>query len=201
MDKRYTLQDGDALVIVDMQNCFLPGGNLAIAGSDRALKPVNRLSRIFEHQERPLAFSRDWHPPDHVSFKEQGGPWPAHGVAGTKDAAFSPELNIPVTAAVFSKATVKNSEEYSAFLAKSENGLTLKSWLEKHDIKRVWMAGLATDYCVLNTVLDLLKAGYAVIVLTDAIHAVNGKAGDGERALAEMVSQGAQTAKTSQVED
>jgi nicotinamidase/pyrazinamidase len=201
MEKQYALQNGDALIVVDMQNCFLPGGNLAIPGSDRVIKPVNRMIRIFEHRGLPLAFSRDWHPADHISFKEQGGPWPAHGVAGTEDAAFSPALDLPVTAAVFSKATEKNSEEYSAFLAKTDNGITLQSWLEKHKIKRVWIGGLATDYCVLNTVADLRKAGYAVFVLTDAVHAVNVTTGDGERALAEMASQGAEMVKTSQVED
>ena len=98
MDKQYTLQDGDTLVVVDMQNCFLPGGNLAISGSNRVIRPVNRMIGIFERRGLPLAFSRDWHPADHISFQEQGGPWPAHGVAVTEDAAFSPELNIPVTA-------------------------------------------------------------------------------------------------------
>ena len=156
---------------------------------------------IFERRGLPLAFSRDWHPADQISFQEQGGPWPAHGVAGTEDAAFSPELDLPVTAAIFSKATVKDREEYSAFLAKSETGQTLQSWLKQHEIKRVWIGGLATDYCVLNTVADLRQAGYAVIVLTDAVHAVNVVAGDGERALAEMVSQGAEMVETGQVEE
>lgn len=201
MEKPYALQKGDALLVVDMQNCFLPGGNLAISGSDRVIKPVNRMIRIFEHRGLPLAFSRDWHPADHVSFQEQGGPWPAHGVAGTEDAAFSPALHFPLEATVFSKATIKNSEEYSAFLAKSETGLTLKSWLEEHKIKRVWIGGLATDYCVLNTVADLRKADYPVIVLTDAVHAVDVTKGDGERALAEMAAQGAQMIETGQVED
>jgi nicotinamidase/pyrazinamidase len=199
MEKPFALQDGDALLVVDMQNCFLPGGNLAIPGSDRVIKPVNRMIRFFEHRGLPLAFSRDWHPADHVSFKEQGGPWPTHGVAGTDDAAFSPALDLPVTAAVFSKATTKNSEEYSAFLAKNETGMTFQSWLEKHAIKRVWIGGLATDYCVLNTVADLRQAGYAVIVLTDTVHAVNVTAGDGERALAEMAAQGAEMVETDQV--
>lgn len=201
MGKPYALQKGDALLVVDMQKCFLPGGNLAISGSDRLIKPVNRMIGIFEHRRLPLAFSRDWHPADHVSFKEQGGPWPAHGVAGTEDAAFPPELDLPITGTVFSKATTKNSEEYSAFLAKSETGLTLQGWLEKNAIKRVWIGGLATDYCVLKTVLDLRKAGYAVFVLTDAVHAVDVTKGAGERALAEMATQGAQLVETSGVED
>lgn len=201
MEKRYALQNGDALIVVDMQNCFLPGGNLAISGSDRVIKPVNRMIRLFEIRGLPLAFSRDWHPADHISFQEQGGPWPAHGVAGTQDAAFSPELALPVTANVFSKATTKNSEEYSAFLAITDNDITLQAWLEKHKIKRIWICGLATDYCVLNTVADLRKAGYAVFVLTDAVHAVNVTQGDGESALAEMVSQGAETVQTEQVKE
>jgi nicotinamidase/pyrazinamidase len=201
MEKRYALQDGDALLVVDMQNCFLPGGNLAISGSNRVLQPVNQMIKAFIKRGLPMAFSRDWHPADHISFKEQGGPWPAHGVAGTNDASFSPELNLPAGGAVFSKATTKNTEEYSAFLATGENELTLQSWLAKHNVNRVWIAGLATDYCVLNTVLDLRQAGYAVMVLTDAVHAVNVAEGDGERALTEMSSLGAEMVETDQVEE
>jgi nicotinamidase/pyrazinamidase len=201
MKKRYRLQSGDALVVVDMQNCFLPGGNLGIAGSDVIIAPVNRMIRMFAQKGLPTALSRDWHPPDHVSFKEQGGPWPAHGIAGTTDAAFSPALTIPAGAAIFSKATDRNSEEYSAFHAKSDTGQTLKQWLEAHQIKRVWIGGLATDYCVLNTVQELQEARYVTMVLTDAIYAVNVTAGDGDRALAAMAGWGADRAETNQVED
>jgi nicotinamidase/pyrazinamidase len=201
MGKQYALQNGDALLVVDMQNCFLPDGNLGIPGSNQVIEPVNLMIRLFGKRGLSLAFSRDWHPPNHISFQEQGGPWPVHGVADTVDAAFSADLIIPVGAAIFSKATEKEQEEYSAFLAKDETGLTLQSWLKNHAIKRVWIGGLATDYCVLNTVADLRKAGYAVIVLTDAVYAVDVTAGDGERALAEMVSLGALMAETGQVKD
>jgi len=198
MDKRYALQDGDALVVVDMQNCFLPGGTLGITGSDRIMQPINRMIRLFAKRKLPVALSRDWHPSDHISFREQGGPWPAHGVAGTVDAAFSPELIIPDGAVVFSKATDRTREEYSAFLAKAESGLTLHSWLGKHAVKRIWIGGLATDYCVLNTTVDMLQAGYRVMVLIDAVFAVNVK--DGDRALAEMTSRGAEMVLTDQIE-
>lgn len=200
MDKRYALQNGDALVVVDMQNCFLPGGTLGITGSDRIVEPVNRMIRLFMKQRHPIALSRDWHPPGHISFKEQGGPWPVHGVAGTFDAAFSSELIIPDGAVVFSKATDKDHEEYSAFLAKTESGLTLHSWLEEHAVTRIWIGGLATDYCVLNTVMDMLQAGYRVMVLIDAVFAVNVGTGDEERAIAEMIARGAKMVMTGQIE-
>lgn len=200
MGERYRLQTGDALVAVDMQNCFLPGGKLGIAGSNRIIAPINRMIRIFERKGLPIAFSRDWHPPDHISFQEQGGPWTAHGVAGTADAAFSPELIMPATAVIFSKATDKTREEYSAFHAKSDSGLTLQTWLEQSNAKRVWIGGLATDYCVLNTALDLRNAGYAVVVLTDAVYAVNVHPGDGDRALANMTARGAEMVKSDEVE-
>lgn len=201
MGKRYRLQTGDALVAVDMQNCFLPGGNLGIAGSDRIIEPIDHMIRIFTQKKLPIALSRDWHPSDHISFREQGGPWPAHGIAGTTDAAFSSELIIPEGAVIFSKATDKYSEEYSAFHAKSDTGLTLQAWLEQKNTQRVWIGGLATDYCVLNTVRDLRQAGYAVMVLTDAVYAVNVTAGDGDRALADMATRGAELVETTQIED
>jgi len=200
MDKRYALQEGDALVIVDMQNCFLPGGTLGINGSDRIIPPVNRTIEAFAKREFPIALSRDWHPPGHISFAEQGGPWPVHGVAGTVDAAFSPELIIPGGAVVFSKATDRDHEEYSAFLAKTENGMTLRSWLGENAVQRIWIGGLATDYCVLNTALDMLRAGYRVMVLIDAVFAVDVKDGDGERAIVEMAARGAEMVTTGQIE-
>ncbi len=200
MGKQYRLQAGDVLVAVDMQNCFLPGGNLGIASSNRIIEPINRMILIFTQKGLPVALSRDWHPPDHSSFQEQGGPWPAHGVAGTTDAEFSPDLLRPATVMVFSKATHKDSEEYSAFLAKNDKGLTLQIWLEQTNTKRVWIGGLATDYCVLNTVRDLRQAGYTVMVLTDAVYAVDVKAGDGDRALADMAARGAEMVESRQVE-
>ncbi len=201
MEKLHLLEAGEALLIVDMQNCFLPGGTLGITGSDRILDPVNRLIRIFAKRKFPVALSRDWHPPDHISFQQQGGPWPVHGVAGTPDAAFSPALHYPADAAVFSKAMGKDQEEYSAFLASDAKGLTLREWLEQNQAKRIWIGGLATDYCVLNTGLDLRKAGFGVIVLRDAVHAVDVTPGDGERALAEMAARGAKIAAVSEIED
>lgn len=201
MEKRYQLNMNDALVVVDMQNCFLPGGNLGIAGSDVIIHPINLMIRRFAERGLPVALSRDWHPRNHISFREQGGPWPVHGIAGTTDAAFSPDLIIPEEALVFSKATDKNSEEYSAFHAKSDSGLTLQKWLEQHKTKRVWVGGLATDYCVLNTVQELRQAGYTAMVLVDAVYAVNVNAGDGERALRKMAENGALLIETRQVEE
>ncbi|NLN59363.1 MAG: isochorismatase family protein [Deltaproteobacteria bacterium] len=198
MKKRYRLQNGDALVVVDVQNCFLPGGSLGIAGSDRIIAQVNRMIRLFNERNLPVAFSRDWHPPDHSSFEQQGGPWPAHGIAGTADADFPPELSKPGAVMVFSKATHREHEEYSAFQAKNDEGLSLRVWLEQMNTTRVWVCGLATDYCVLNTVRDLRRAGHAVIVLTDAVYAVH--ANGAEQALTDMAARGAEMVETDQVE-
>lgn len=108
---------------------------------------------------------------------------------------------MPATAVIFSKATHKGSEEYSAFLAKSDTDMTLQAWLEQNRINQVWIGGLPTDYCILNTVRDLRQAGYAVMVLTDAVYAVNVNAGDGDRALSDMNTRGAEMIETRQIED
>lgn len=130
--------------------------------------------------------SRDWHPADHVSFGAQGGPWPVHCQAGTPGAEFHPALETGRIERVFSKGTDPAREAYSAF---DETGLA--AWLRERGIERLYVAGLATDYCVRASVLDALREGFRVVVLEDAIGAVNVQPGDGERALAEMRAAGA----------
>ena len=130
--------------------------------------------------------SRDWHPADHVSFLAQGGPWPVHCQAGTPGAEFHPALETGRIDRVFSKGTAAAREAYSAF---DDTGLA--DWLRERGIERLYVAGLATDYCVRASVLDALREGFRVVVLEDAIGAVNVQPGDGERALAEMRAAGA----------
>ncbi|TAL36720.1 MAG: bifunctional nicotinamidase/pyrazinamidase [Spirochaetes bacterium] len=175
-----------ALILVDIQNDFCPGGALAVSGGDAVLEPSNRLIERFLDDGMPVFLTRDWHPADHCSFKEQGGIWPPHCVAGTGGAEFHPGLNIPPGAAVISKAMERETESYSGF-----GGTDLAQRLRKQDVDSVVVTGLATDYCVKNTVLDALREGFRVTVVREAVRAVDVNPGDGARAVGEMERAGA----------
>ncbi|MBN1382142.1 MAG: nicotinamidase [Deltaproteobacteria bacterium] len=190
-DLHVTAETGDALIVVDVQNDFLPGGALGVKEGDKIIAPVNQVIRVFLTQKLPILYSRDWHPADHSSFARNGGPWPPHCVQGTEGATFSPALKMPPDPLIFSKGTHVEKEEYSAFQGRDSTGRSMAEALSKFGVKRVLIGGLATDYCVLNTVQDLLKAGFRVIVLTDACRAVDVSPGDGENALVEMIAEGA----------
>lgn len=180
-------QPGDVLLVMDIQNDFLPGGSLAVAGGDEVVPVLNRYIGAFVAQGLPVYATRDWHPAGHCSFRAQGGPWPAHCVAGTHGAAFAATLMLPPDTPVISKATLLDQEAYSSF-----QGTDLDSRLRAACIHRLFIGGLATDYCVLNTVRDARRLGYAVMLLTDAIRAVDIQPDDGKRAVAEMAGLGAQ---------
>ena len=178
--------DGDALILVDVQHDFLPGGSLAVADGDAVIAPLNAAIEEFTAEGLPVVATRDWHPTDHISFDAQGGPWPPHCVQGTEGAAFDPTLEIPDDAIVISKATTSEKDAYSGF-----EGTNLDERLRSMDVQRVFVGGLATDYCVLNTVLDARRLGYDVVLLADAVRAVNVQRDDEERALAAMADAGA----------
>ncbi|MBM3356947.1 MAG: nicotinamidase [Betaproteobacteria bacterium] len=177
---------GDALLVVDTQRDFLPGGSLAVPDGDAVVPVLNRYIALAHRKGRPVFASRCWHPKKHCSFKAQGGPWPDHCVAGTPGAEFAPGLELPREATIISKATSEEADAYSAF-----SGTDLARDLRDRGVKRLLVGGLATDYCVLNSVRDALKEGFSVLLLTDAIRAVNVKPGDGERARREMEQAGA----------
>jgi nicotinamidase/pyrazinamidase len=185
------IEKGDALVVVDVQRDFLPGGALGVPAGDEVVEPLNRAIVDFERAELPVFYSRDWHPPDHCSFQAQGGPWPPHCVAGTPGAGFAPALRLPIDAAVISKATTRDRDAYSAF-----QGTTLAKQLKDAGVRRIFVGGLATDYCVKATVLDARAKGFDVTVLGDAVRAVEVQPGDGERALQEMQKSGANLTTT-----
>lgn len=185
------LQRGDALVVIDVQNDFLPGGALGVRDGDQVVPVLNEYLRRFERQRLPVYATRDWHPPTHCSFRSSGGPWPAHCVAGTAGARFAPQLALPVTARIVSKGTRPDEEAYSGFA-----GTDLADALRAAGARRLFVGGLATDYCVLHTVKDALALGYAVVLLADAIRAVDVAPGDGDTAIAEMVALGAQLGQT-----
>lgn len=181
-----SIASGDALLIVDMQNDFLPGGSLAVSGSEQIIPVINRYIEKFNSHRNPIYLTRDWHPPDHFSFKPQGGPWPVHCVAGSHGAEFSASLSLPEKFEVVSTGFLRDLEGYSGF-----EETDLQARLERAGIRRLFVAGLATDYCVLNTVIEALKLGYTVFLLQDAVRAVNVDPGDGDKALGAMMQQGA----------
>lgn len=176
-------RSGDALLIVDLQHDFLPGGSLPVPHGDEVLPVLERYLERFS--ALPVYATRDWHPARHCSFLDQGGSWPPHCVAGTTGAEFA--LRLPPAAVIVSKATSAEQDAYSGF-----QGTDLDERLRAAGIGRLYVGGLATDYCVLATVRDALKLGYRVMLLHDAIRAVDVQPGDGERAEAEMVGLGAQ---------
>jgi nicotinamidase/pyrazinamidase len=180
------LQPEDGLLIVDVQNDFLPGGALGVPRGDEVVPVLNLYMAAFNMRGLPVFASRDWHPPKHCSFHEQGGVWPVHCVADTKGAEFHPDFHLPPSTIVISKATDPKKDAYSAF-----EGTALDEHLRKAGVRRIFIGGLATDYCVLNTVMDAIKRGYAVYLLMDGIRAVNLKPDDGRKAEEEMVRLGA----------
>ena len=175
-----------ALIAVDVQRDFCPGGALAVPEGDKVVAPLNRYVEMVQQRGGKIVASRDRHPPDHVSFHSRGGPWPPHCIRGTEGAAFHSDLRLPEDAQIVSKAQEPDEEAYSAF-----DGTGLASDLKERGITSLLIGGLATDYCVKSTVLDALAEGFQVWLLTDAIRAVEVNAGDGERAMEEMLSVGA----------
>ena len=189
----WTPGPGDALLIVDVQNDFLPGGSLAVPQGDDVVPALNHYSAAFRTLRLPIYASRDWHPSNHCSFTEQEGPWPPHCVADTHGAQFASGLDLN-EAVIISKATEPGSDAYSAF----EN-TDLDQRLKQDKVKRLFVGGLATDYCVLNSVRDAVRLNYSVVLLEDAIRAVNIQPEDGPRAIEEMLELGCQPATVESV--
>jgi nicotinamidase-related amidase len=169
-----------ALIVVDVQNDFCPGGALAVRDGDAVIPVLNALAGRFRH----VALTCDWHPKDHCSFTT----WPPHCIQGTPGAAFRPGL---AGGEVFRKGTDPRQEAYSGFQGRSDGGSTLAEWLRARGVQEVWIGGLATDYCVRATALDAVAEGFEVTVPAAGCRAVDLQPGDGERALAEMASAGA----------
>lgn len=177
----------DALVVVDMQRDFMPQGVLPVPEGDKIVPRLNEYIRLFLGKGLPVFFTRDWHPEDHISFKEQGGLWPPHCVQDTEGAKFHPELFIPQdNRFIISKGTSRDFDAYSGF-----QGTILDSLLKERGIKRLFVGGVATDYCVKNTVLGAINLGYQVFLLMDGIKGVDVNPGDSENAIEEMLESGA----------
>jgi len=180
------LKPGDVLLVTDIQNDFLPGGALAVAGGDEVVPVLNRYIGVFERNDLPVYATRDWHPAGHSSFQAHGGPWPEHCVAGSHGAKFAASLRLPHYTRLISKATQQDREAYSSF-----QGTELDNLLHATGIRRIFIGGIATDYCVLETVRDARRLGYEVMLLSDANCAVDVQHGDGQRAVEEMIRLGA----------
>jgi nicotinamidase/pyrazinamidase len=169
-----------ALIVVDVQNDFCPGGALPVTAGDQIIDSVNRLAA-----QAPLVIAtRDWHPPDHGSFAGQGGMWPVHCVSDTPGAQLHPDLRLRIDAIV-DKGQERESEGYSAF----ENPM-LERLLRERDVDTVHVVGLALDYCVKATAMDARKAGFNVTVHREATRAVDVEPGDGEQAAADLRAAG-----------
>ena len=176
-----------ALIVIDLQNDFCPGGALAVAEGDAVVPVVNRVMPHF-----PLVVATlDWHPPNHISFRERGGPWPPHCVQNSFGAELHPALNTEPIRHTFRKAATADRDAYSEFEGVDEGLHLLDEFLKSHGVSRVYLAGLATDYCVRATALDALRLGYETYVITDGVRAVNVQPEDGARALAELQAEGA----------
>jgi nicotinamidase/pyrazinamidase len=174
-----------ALIVVDVQRDFCVGGSLPVKDGDKVVPVLNNTIREFRKAGLPVFFTRDWHPPNHFSFKSQGGTWPSHCVQETEGATFHPELDLSSNPLVISKGTNPKTEGYSGF-----QGTDLEWRLKTYEVNRLFIGGLATDYCVKQTSIDARRAGFEVFVLKDCVRAVDANKGDGERALKEMKKAG-----------
>jgi nicotinamidase/pyrazinamidase len=180
------MDKGDALLIVDVQNDFCPGGALAVNRGDEVVPVLNRWIEAAQRLGVNIYASRDWHPAHHISFKERGGPWPPHCIQGTKGAAFHRDLKLPADAQVISKAQSPDEDSYSAF-----GGTDLAERLRRAGIHRLWVGGLTQDYCVRETSLDAIREGFEVHVIVEGTRAVNVHPKDGHRALEDVRRAGA----------
>ncbi len=189
-----------ALVIVDVQNDFCPGGTLAVPQGDDVIKPLNKMIAYARQHNWLIVASRDWHPMVTNHFQEYGGLWPIHCVKDTKGAEFHSDLKVDEITVV-SKATEPDQDGYSAFNGYKDDGQTLKEFFESNDIKKVYIGGLATDYCVKASAVDAVKLGFETFLLLDVCRAVNLKPGDGEEAVKEMIDLGVKVINTREVQN
>jgi len=196
LNKTYNITSSDSLLITDVQKDFLPGGALPVPNGNEIIPVLNVFAKLFEDAKAHVFASRDWHPPNHCSFKQQGGPWPPHCVQNTKGAKFSVDLKLPGGTVVISKATDPERESYSVF-----DGTNFDNELRMRGVRRLFVGGLATDYCVVNTVIDALRLGFKVVVLMDATLGINVNPGDADRAVEKMLKLGAEEATTADFPD
>lgn len=186
LEEKIYISKKDALLVTDIQNDFLSGGALPVSNGNEIIPILNDYINLFKSANARIFATRDWHPPNHVSFKEFGGLWPIHCVQNSEGAKFHSDLKLPSDVTIISKATDPQHEAYSSF-----NGTNLAEELEKNSINRIFIGGLTTDYCIRYSVLDGLAAGFSMFVLSDAIRGINAKPDDSQKAIEEMQQKGA----------
>ncbi len=194
-----SIQAHSALLVVDMQNDFLPGGSLGVPGGEATIPVINAYIELFRQAGRPILASRDWHPKETVHFQSGGGLWPPHCIQNTWGAEFAPGLTLPEDVVVMSKGMDPQADGYSAFMAQDEQGRSLATWLQSHGIQHLYVAGLALDYCVRASSMDAIKLGLGVTVLIDGTRAVNRNLHDAEETIEELVRAGGTIATMVQV--
>jgi len=185
------MKNKKALLIVDVQNDFCPEGALAVPEGDKIVPAINKYIRIFQKKKAVIFATRDWHPVKTKHFKDFGGMWPVHCLQNTPGAAFHSQLKLPKGAILLYKGMDPQKDAYSAFQAEDASGTSLPKLLHLLGVRELYIAGLATDYCVRFSARDALSEGFKVKILMDAIKGVNLKAQDSERAIKEMVRLGA----------
>ena len=190
------METHDVLILVDVQNDFCPGGALPVKDGDRIVPILNRYIKKFSALGLPIIATRDWHPQKTRHFKSGGGIWPAHCVQGTEGGKFHPALAMDNNILMVSKGESPDADSYSGFEAVTSDGMRLGDLLRLRGVERLFVGGLATDYCVKSTVLDALKEGFRVKALENAMRAVEVNPGDGARAIAEMLDAGAEIVST-----
>jgi len=188
------IKANSALLIVDMQNDFCPGGALPVSEGDMIVPRLNAYIRLFRKLGRPILASRDWHPPQTTHFVTQGGPWPPHCIQDTPGARFHPDLALPADALLVSKGMGADEDAYSAFQARDDQGRPLADRLRTLRVEHLYVGGLALDYCVKASALDAITQGLGATLLVDATRAVNIQPHDAELAVEELVRSGVELA-------
>lgn len=185
------MKNKKALLVVDVQNDFCPGGALGVPQGDKIIPVINKYIRFFSRNKLPVIATRDWHPPRTTHFKDFGGKWPAHCIKSSPGAAFHPALKLSKDSILLYKGMDPDADSYSAFDAEDLRGASLLKILTMMSITEIYIAGLATDYCVKSSAIDAIRHGFKVRVLVDAVKGVNLKAGDSEKAIEKIVKMGA----------
>ena len=186
------IRANSALLVVDMQNDFLPGGTLGVTQVDTMIPSVNAYVHLFEEHPHPIFFTRDWHPPKTTHFVTHGGPWPPHCVQGTWGAAFHPDVHVPQEAIILSKGMDPHEDAYSAFHSRDDEGRYLEDLLRDYSVEHIYICGLALDYCVKWSCIDAAGKGLHMYPLIDATRAVNRHIHDAEIAVEAIVRVGGQ---------
>ncbi len=187
-----SLTGRDALIVVDMQNDFMPWGRLPVPGADRIIPEINNYCRLFSSRGLPVFATRDWHPENHVSFDINGGRWPVHCVQWSGGADFAEGLELPPDTFIINKGDRPELEAYSGF-----QGTVLNDLLKERGVKRVFICGVAAEFCVKHTCLGALNLGYTVFVLRDGIKGLSSESE--EEAVGELLRSGAVVVEESDI--